>query len=516
MASRTLIGKVAKQNYIQLALARVSSTSTAQAQVGKHDIDETKVKPFEEVPGPDTGFFRTIILSLQMVARGDLKKPWSMLAKFRQEYGPIWKQGFGSFTLVTMTDPVDVEKAFRNDGKYPMRLPFQPWVEYRNHRGHAFGVLLQEGADWHRHRSTLSKRMMRPKEVVSYNDTVNEVVTDMLNKVIRVRQSDNVVPDIENIIFSWALESACAIILDKKMNLLDDKPHPEAQEFIQAVHDMFGTTIWLFLIPAPLQKKLNTRIWKKHVKAWDTIFATAKKLIDEKMNEITHKLPEDGESEEETDFITYMVSQGTLETAEIYGNVTDLLAAAVDTTSNTIIWSLYCLAKHPEVQKSLHEEVSRVVPRGEIPTHKHVNQMPYLKAILKESMRMYPTVVNNGRILENDIVIRGYNIPAKTGLIGSNWLMGRDPVLFEDPLEFKPERWIRDENEHFDGFRFLPFGFGPRMCIGKRLAELEIHLALARISQQFTLEATTDVEPMITTITQPDRPLNLKFMNRAV
>ncbi|XP_077977218.1 1,25-dihydroxyvitamin D(3) 24-hydroxylase, mitochondrial-like [Glandiceps talaboti] len=511
MAGRNLLRNIVKQNYGLLATTRCSSTTI------KHRIEDSNVKPFKEVPGLELGFFRSIILSAIMIAKGSMKKPWSMMAEARQGFGPIWKQRLGDNVIVTLSDPKDVEHVLRNEGKYPMRMLTEPWTLYRDYRGYSYGVLLKEGADWHRHRSTLSKRMMRPKEVLSYNDTVNEVVTDMLNKVIRVRQSDNVVPDIEKIIFNWALESACAIILNKKMNLLDDKPHPEAQEFIQAVHDMFDTTLWLLILPASIQKKWNTRTWKKHMKSWDIIFSTAKKMIDEKMNKETKELLENDKiDEQDYDLITFMASKETMDTGEIYGNATDLLAAAVDTTSNTLLWALYCLGKYPQVQNLLHEEVNRVVPRGEIPTHKHIDQMPYLRAVLKESMRLYPTVISVSRMLDKDIVLGGYNIPAKTGIMISNWLMGRDPELFEDPLEFKPERWIRDENEHFDGFRFLPFGYGPRMCIGKRLADLEINLAVARISQHFIIEAPNEVEPIMSTITQPDRPLNLRIINRTL
>ncbi|XP_077994779.1 1,25-dihydroxyvitamin D(3) 24-hydroxylase, mitochondrial-like [Glandiceps talaboti] len=515
VASRDLLQIYTKQNIRLLSSVRFSTppSSTNQKTVGKQDIGE--IKPFDEVPGPNE--LKTVFSSILAFVTGSIRKPWPEFAKFRKEYGPMWKQKIGSLALVTLCDPKDLEKVYQNEGKYPMRIPIQPWIQYRNYRGYSCGVVLHEGADWHRHRTVLNKRMMRPKEVASYNDTVNEVVTEMLNKVVRVRQSDNVVPDIENILFTWSLESACAIILNKKMNLLDDKPHPEAQEFIQAVHDLGETTnlLWMSLVPASIQQKLNTWIWKKHVKEWDIVFATAKKLIDGRMDEMTKRLLEKQENDEEdSDFLTYMVSQATLDAGEIYGNVTDLLAVAIDTTSNTTLWALYNLAKHPHVQNLLHEEVCRVVPRGETPTCKHINQMPYLRAVLKESMRLYPVITRNSRILDQDIVIRGYKIPAKTCLVGLTWLIGRDPQLFQDPLEFKPERWLKEEREHFYGTKSIPFGFGPRMCIGKRLAELKIHLALARISQQFSLEATTVVEPMMTVLMLPDRPLNLKFINR--
>ncbi|XP_070548935.1 cytochrome P450 27C1-like [Ptychodera flava] len=217
---------------------------------------------------------------------------------------------------------------------------------------------------------------------------------------------------------------------------------------------------------------------------------------------------------EGADLVTYMITKGTLSVDEIYANATELLAATVDTTANTMLWTLYCFAKHPRVQDALYEETERVVPRGETPTPEHVNQMPYLKAIVRESMRLYPPIANLARILDKDISVGGYQIPAGTAIVGQMWLMSRDPKCFSDPLEFRPERWIRVEKEHFYGFKSLPFGYGPRMCIGKRLAELEIYLTLARLCQNFILTSTTDVKVKMTTLALPDRPLNLKFIDR--
>ncbi|XP_070562923.1 sterol 26-hydroxylase, mitochondrial-like isoform X1 [Ptychodera flava] len=507
-----------RQNSGVLNYVRLRSTAATSPKEESNTADTKNEKSFDEIPEFNMGTFKNVLFMVDAIFRGTMQKPWPMLTKLRQDFGPIWKQRFGKFVMVSLADPQLFETVLRNEGKYPRRVPFEPWIAHREERKLGLGVLLHEGADWHRNRTALSKRMMRPREVASYTDAVNDVITDLTNKVVRARdghKKDNIVPDIENILFTWSLDSACAIILNKKLNLLDDKPHPEAQEFIQAVHDMFDTTLWLFFVPTRVHQKFNSWIWKKHARAWDIIYATAKKLIDEKMNDVTKRMAAGEEIDtEEADFVTYMVAQGSLEIDEIYANATELLAAAVDTTSNTFLWTLYCVAKYPHAQTALYEEIKRVVPAGETPTHEHINRMPYLKAVLRETMRLHPPVINISRIVEKEVTVAGYHMPAGTLFAGQTWLMGRDPEYFEDPLEFQPERWIRDEKEHFYGFKSLPFGYGPRMCIGKRLAELEIHLALARLCQKFILEPTTDVEAKMTTIVAPDRPLNLKFIDR--
>ncbi|XP_070562960.1 1,25-dihydroxyvitamin D(3) 24-hydroxylase, mitochondrial-like [Ptychodera flava] len=496
-----------------LSIARFRSTTASQT-----NDDSSCVKPFHDIPGPKSSIVSLATSYIAAVATGELYKPWRTLTKLRQDYGPIWRQKFGSSEVVFLGDPTYFEIVLRSEGKYPKRTGFKPWLAHREQRKLGRGVLLQEGADWHRNRAALSKRMMIPREVASYTDTLNDVITDLANKVVRSRdayKTDNIVPDIENILFNWSLDATCAVIYNKKLHLLSDKPYFEAETFIQAVHDMFNTTASLHFVPIRIHQKLNSWVWKKHLRAWDTIYATANKFIDERMNDITKQLAAGEDIGEEADFITYMVMKGTLELDEIYANATELLAASVDTTSNSLLWVLYCLAKNPHVQESLFREIEDVVPMGETPTYEHINQMPYLKATVRETLRLYTPTATISRVLSKDVVIGGYQIPAKTTCVGQTWLISRDPEYFPDPLEFRPERWIRGENEHFYGFTSIPFGYGPRMCIGKRLAELEIHLALARLCRKFLLEYTTDVESKLSTVNVPDRPLNLKFIDRS-
>ncbi|KAJ7340057.1 hypothetical protein OS493_002780 [Desmophyllum pertusum] len=99
--------------------------------------------------------------------------------------------------------------------------------------------------------------------------------------------------------------------------------------------------------------------------------------------------------------------------------------------------------------------------------------------------------------------------------------MGRDEKVFEDAEAFKPERWLRRKDvtltEAAEAFSSIPFGFGTRMCLGRRIAELELHLLLARIVQQFEISYSPDaedVEPLMRSVTIPDRALRVQFVDR--
>ncbi|XP_077980639.1 1,25-dihydroxyvitamin D(3) 24-hydroxylase, mitochondrial-like [Glandiceps talaboti] len=502
-------------------LIRVYRTSSAalNSNLGneRENVDKTSIKSFDEMPGESYGPLGAIYYLYNIRKQGLFSRPWLLAKQGKEKFGPIFKSKIaGMPPIVMVCEPRDFEMVLRNEGKYPQRAELTPWILYRDSKGYEKGVLLSDGPKWHRNRSALSKRLLRPKHLSAYTDGLNDVVVDMVKKIVKTRQPDNIVPDIENICFNWATDSSWSIILDKRLHLLDDNPSKEAEGFIQAVHDVMGTSWMLFMTPATLHKKFNTRYWRKHVAAWDVIFDTAKNLIDEQMDKLMKDSSGDGveETETEMNFLRTIVAQEKLTVDEIYANTTDLMMAAVDTTSNAIMWTLYHLSKNQRVQQKLYEEVSQVLSRGETPTYQHICRMPYVKAVMKESMRLNPASANIPRVLQHDINIRGYTIPAETMILYPSMLNGRSEDYFDCPDEFLPERWLREEGQHFDGFRILPFGFGPRGCIGKRLAELEIHIALATISQRFILESTRDVGLKLRTVLVPDKPLNLKFINR--
>jgi len=201
--------------------------------------------------------------------------------------------------------------------------------------------------------------------------------------------------------------------------------------------------------------------------------------------------------------------------------VIDVLFAGVDTTSNTMQWVLYMMAKNPDKQDILRQEVLSVLGDTTLATPTTLAQMPYLKAWVRETLRLYPLVAIPREPTE-DIILSGYLIPGGTAQV--NFLtfgMGRDEEVFENAEAFKPERWLRKKDgiptDTAEAFSSIPFGFGTRMCVGRRIAELELHLLLARIVQQFEISYPPDaenVEYFSRGVTVPDRAVRVKFIDR--
>ena len=170
-----------------------------------------------------------------------------------------------------------------------------------------------------------------------------------------------------------------------------------------------------------------------------------------------------------------------------------LILAGHETTALALSWTLYLLAGNPQVEEKLVAELNGVLARRP-PEAGDLTLMPYLAAVVKESLRLYPPAFAIARIAVNDCEIGSYRIPAGASVVMSQWVMHRDARFFHNPEAFIPERWLPNAgmDEQTNGrsiprFAYFPFGGGPRTCIGSSFATVEASLILATILQKFKL-----------------------------
>jgi len=232
------------------------------------------------------------------------------------------------------------------------------------------------------------------------------------------------------------------------------------------------------------------------------------------------KIRFDGDSVEENSrrFLPQLLSIESLGIKDKLSMIFDMMLAAIDTTTYTVFKTLFYMAKHPDTQERLHEELMRHVgPPGSPITPTAVSNLHYLKACVKECQRLQPIAPQNGRALPIDVVIKGYRIPAGTQILVEHEYVATSPKYFDNPLEFRPERWLRAQQQQrrggeggVDPFMVLPFGFGPRMCVGRRFAEQELWIGLSKIIHSFKVSYDGDKIPL--TLPGLDKhPIELKF-----
>ena len=151
------------------------------------------------------------------------------------------------------------------------------------------------------------------------------------------------------------------------------------------------------------------------------------------------------------------------------------------------------LINHPNIMEKAKEEIDRVVGKNRLVQESDIPNLPYLQAIVKEGLRLHPATPMIPRTSLQDCIVAGYNVPANTHLFINLWAVNRDPEHWENPLDFRPERFednmLEVRGQHF---HFLPFGSGRRMCPGISLGLLLVHTTLGSMIQCFDWKAGKD------------------------
>ena len=182
--------------------------------------------------------------------------------------------------------------------------------------------------------------------------------------------------------------------------------------------------------------------------------------------------------------------------------------AGHETTALMLTYTVHLLGEHPEVVQRLVEEVTRVLGDRD-PTSDDVAALPYLNAVLTESMRVLPPVCWIGREVQAPVQLPGFEVPAGWQILMAPWVTQRRAEWFDQPLAFRPERWLDEAFvKQLPRMAYMPFGAGPRVCIGKHLAMMEAVLVLAVFAQRAWLTATGPLPRLIPSITlRPSQPM---------
>ncbi|KAK7882254.1 hypothetical protein WMY93_028428 [Mugilogobius chulae] len=177
----------------------------------------------------------------------------------------------------------------------------------------------------------------------------------------------------------------------------------------------------------------------------------------------------------------------TMSEDEVIGQAFVFLLAGYESSSNTLVFTCYLLALHPECQRRLQEEVDDFYTRHESPDYTNVQELKYLEMVISEALRMYPPGFRFVRVIEHESVVNGQRLPKGAWLEIPAGFLHHDPEHWPEPHKFIPERFTPEAKANRHPFVYLPFGAGPRNCVGMRLALLEIKIALVNLFHRFSV-----------------------------
>ncbi|KAL5285731.1 hypothetical protein ACFFRR_007420 [Megaselia abdita] len=309
----------------------------------------------------------------------------------------------------------------------------------------------------------------------------------------------------------WSVEQIGVLALNKRLGLLDStKENKEALEFIKCMNDFFDISYEIEMRP-PTWKYYESSRFKRLMKVFDQITEFTTKHIEQALTNVDPKT--------EAVSILEKLDKVDRKVAIIMAN--DMLMAGVDTTSSAFVTVLYHLAINQEKQSKLREECYKVSPDTftELNADK-LRNLPYLRACIKEALRITPITPGNFRMAGQDLVLSGYKIPKGTGVLMCVMAASNSEDFFPQAHDYLPERWLKSRDDacpHMKAnnpFVYLPFGFGPRTCIGKRIAEMEIECLIIKLLRNYKVswESNKPIRYRSNLILVPDENLYFKFV----
>uniref|UniRef100_A0A8C1RJ59 unspecific monooxygenase n=1 Tax=Cyprinus carpio TaxID=7962 RepID=A0A8C1RJ59_CYPCA len=448
------------------------------------------------IPGPRPWpFFGTLLSYTKGLCNFDME--------CAKKYGKVWGIYDGRLPILMVTDlemikVIMVKECYSNFINRRKRTtglagPF------------ADGIIMVQDERWKRMRSTLSPYFTsgRLKEYILY--------------LIRNKHcfySRVVGPYSLDVVTS----SSFSVDIDS-INKADDPFVTNVKKFIQ--FNMFNPLFLLILLfpsIAIILKKMGVTLFSKS--AMDFFYSAVKKIKDE------HNKESDGR----VDFLQLMLQNQIPDSTEfkhyrlyhfkyheILSQSLVFILGGYETTSTTLTFLLYNLATNPDCLEKLVEEIDTNFPPDTPITYDALMKMDYLEMAINESMRLLPTAPRLERSSKKTVEINGVTIPKDT-LVGiPTYVLCRDPQLWESPDEFRPERFSPESKSVINQYAFLPFGLGPRNCIGMRFALMIMKILVVKLLQNFSVETCkeTQIPLEMNAAFQPKVPITLKFIPRS-
>lgn len=419
---------------------------------------------------PDRRYFRTPATAPgpsgpQMLAqlRTIRRDPLGFLQQMRTEYGPVLQFPIPSPASYLVSDPAAVRRVLVDRARYYDKAT----VQYRSlSLVTGEGLLTTSGEVWKRQR-----RMVQPAFHRAGLDAVVGHAASATSKLL-TRWGDTsrgAVVEIDEAMMRVALETVGASLFGTDLSADADRI---AAATLRALDVVVASAQVPVRLPGwtPSQRRLRTAM----VELDDAV---------ERMVNI--RIAEGGERPDLLGMlIAAMSGSDPIPMREVRDELVSFMVAGHETAASALTWALWLLAGDPQAQERAAAEVDDVLA-GRSPTWDDLPRMPYLRAVIDESMRLYPPVWLVSRRATEPDVLGGREIPSNALVIMTPYLIQRDREVWSDPTRFDPERFVgADRGGAADDAAYWPFGLGPRMCVGREFAYVEAAVVLAVLLQR--------------------------------
>ncbi|XP_059752927.1 cytochrome P450 3A24-like isoform X1 [Balaenoptera ricei] len=439
---------------------------------------------------------------------------WEFDNRCFKKYGKMWGCYEGQQPLLVITDPDIIKTVLVKEcySVFTNRRAFGPVGIMKN------AVSLSEDEQWKRIRTLLSPAFTSGKLKEMF--PIISQIGDMLVRNLKKEAEKGKPISMKDFFGAYSMDVITGIAFGVNIDSLNNPQDPfvEYSKKILKFNLLSPLLLSIVFFPflTPVLEALNITLFPKS--SLNFLTKSVKRIKESRLKDKqTHRV----------DFLQLMInSQNSKETdthkvlsdTELMAQSIIFIFAGYETTSNSLSFIIYELATHPDVQQKLQEEIDATFPNKAPPTYEALVQMEYLDMVLNETLRIFPIAGRLERVCKKDVEVNGVFIPKGTTVVVPLFVLHNDPELWPEPEEFRPERFSKKNKDSINPYTYLPFGTGPRNCIGMRFVIMNMKLALVRILQNFSFkpckETQIPLKLLTQGLTQVEKPVVLKVVSR--
>ncbi len=398
-------------------------------------------------------------------------------------YGDVVHLKAGPYHGFLLTDPADIKHVLQDNARNYHKSPL--FDRLRDVVGN--GLLTSEDALWLRQRR-LAQPAFHRQRLIAMADAIVACTGQMLERWVGTAARGDTIDVVEEMMtltqaiivrtmFSTDLGATAAIV---------NRTWP-------IINRRIGETFWATKLETTLPLPANRRFWR----ALGELDTVVYRIIAERRQA----------GRDQSDLLSMLLSARDDETGagmtdrQLRDEILTMLLAGHETTSLALSWTYYLLSQHPDVESSIAAEVDRVIGDGP-PAFAHLERLTCTRRTIEESLRLYPPAWAFSRRALGEDEIGGYRVARGSLVFLVPFVVHRRPKLWPDPDRFDPGRFAPEHESARPRFAYIPFGGGPRGCIGSQFAMMEAQLIVAAIAQRYRISVVPDQpirpEPLIT------------------
>ncbi|KAJ6929450.1 hypothetical protein NC652_013359 [Populus alba x Populus x berolinensis] len=351
------------------------------------------------------------------------------------------------------------------------------------------------GTYWRLLRRIASGHLFSPRRILAHESLRQLECSTMLRDITNEQELNGFVSLRKHLQFA-SLNNIMGSVFGKRYDMEHDSQDlEELRGMVREGFELLGAFNWCDYLPWLNYFYDPFRINERCLKLVPRVRKLVKGIIEE------HRISESRKVGDSCDFVDVLLSlegEEKLQDDDMVAVLWEMIFRGTDTTALLTEWVMAELVLHPEVQEKLHCELDMAVKDGSLAalTDAGVAKLPYLQAVVKETLRVHPPgpLLSWARLSTSDVQLNnGMVIPANTTAMVNMWAITHDPNVWEDPLEFKPERFIEaDVDVRGNDLRLAPFGAGRRVCPGKKLGLVTVTLWVAKLVHRFKWNQDVD------------------------